>query len=90
MRMKSEKKLLKISVSHLNELYLGKQMIYSGENGTLRPYRGHIIHIAYLGGLEPVPYAEVRLKVWNNKTVTKILPLSEVVLITSSSKSIAA
>ena len=89
--MKSEKKLLKIPVSHLNELYLGKEMIYNGEHGTLRPFKGHIIHIAYLGGLEPVPYAEVRLKIWNNRTVTKILPLSDVVLIASNSnKSIAA
>ena len=92
MKMKSEKKLLKISVSKLNELYLSKEIIYNGERGTLRPFRGEIIHIAYLGGLEPIPYAEVELKIWNNKTITKILPLSKVVLIASnkSKKSIAA
>ena len=82
------------SASKLNILYLGKEIVYTGEIHTLRPYRGEIINIAYYSNLNPVPYAEIKLKIWNNKTVYKILPLSEVVLIASrkskSKKSIAA
>ena len=82
------------SASKLNILYLGKEIVYTGLDHTLRPYRGEIINIAYYSNLNPVPYAEIKLKIWNNKTVYKILPLSEVVLIASrkskSKKSIAA
>jgi len=96
MQRPSNTKNLSLSASILNSLYLGKTLIYNGSAHSLRPYKGNIINIAYYSNLEPIPYAEVRLKIWNNKTVTKILPLSDVVLIASSKtksnskKSIAA
>ena len=71
------------SASKLNILYLGKEIVYTGEIHTLRPYRGEIINIAYYSDLDSVPYAEIKLKIWNNRTVTKILPLSDVVLVSS-------
>ena len=74
------------SASKLNILYLGKEIVYTGENHSLNPYRGEIINIAYYSDLDPVPYAEIKLRIWNNKTVTKILPLSEIVLVSSLKK----
>ena len=74
------------SASKLNILYLGKEIVYTGEGHSLRPYRGEIINIAYYYNLDPVPYAEIKLKIWNNKTVTKIMKLSEVVLVSSLKK----
>ena len=74
------------SASKLNILYLGKEIVYTGEIHTLRPYRGEIINIAYYSDLDPVPYAEIKLKLWNNRTVTKILPLSDIVLASSLKK----
>jgi len=71
------------SASKLNILYLGKEIVYIGEGHSLKPYRGEIINIAYYSDLDPVPYAEIKLKIWNNRTVTKILPLAEVVLVSS-------
>ena len=71
------------SASILNSLYLGKEIAYTGTGHSLRPYRGEIINIAYYSDLEPVPYAEIKLKLWNNRTVTKIMKLSDVVLISS-------
>ena len=73
-KIKGTKKLLTLPVSKLNSLYLGKEMVY-------RFFPGNIIHIAYLGGLDPVPYAEVKLRIWNNKNVTKIMKLSDIVLV---------
>lgn len=86
------KNLSTIPASILNSLYRDKEVIYNGSAHSLRPFKGHIINIAYYSNMEPIPYAEIQLKVWNNKTVTKILPLSEVVLVASnkSKKSIAA
>ena len=77
-----------IPASKLNFLYLGKEMVHNGECHSLRAYEGEIINIAYYKGLEG-PYAEVRLRIWNNKTVTKIMKLSEVVLIASKKSSAA-
>jgi len=74
------------SASMLNSLYLGKEIVYTGTRHSLRPYRGDIINIAYYSDLDPVPYAEIKLRIWNSRTVTKILPLSEVVLVTSLKK----
>ena len=74
------------SASRLNILYLGKEIVYTGEGRSLRPYRGEIINIAYYSDLDPVPYAEIKLKVWNNRTVTKIMKLSDVVLVSSLKK----
>ena len=74
------------SASILNSLYLGKEIVYTGTSNTLRPYRGEIINIAYYSDLDPVPYAEIKLKLWNNRTVTKILPLSDIVLVSSLKK----
>ena len=71
------------SASILNSLYLGKEIVYTGTGHSLRPYRGEIINIAYYSDLESVPYAEIKLKIWNNRTVTKIMKLSDVVLISS-------
>jgi len=71
------------SASILNSLYLGKEIVYTGAGHSLRPYRGEIINIAYYSDLDPVPYAEIKLKLWNNRTATKILPLSDVVLVSS-------
>ena len=76
-------KNLSHSASILNSLYLGKEIVYTGTGHSLRPYRGEIINIAYYSDLEPVPYAEIKLKLWNNRTVTKIMKLSDVVLISS-------
>ena len=75
------------SASMLNSLYLGKEIVYTGEGHSLKPYRGEIINIAYYSNLEPVPYAEIKLKIWNNRTVTKIMKLSDVVLVSSIKKS---
>jgi len=74
------------SASILNSLYLGKEIVYTGTGHSLRPYRGEIINIAYYSDLESVPYAEIKLKLWNNRTVNKILPLSEIVLVSSLKK----
>ena len=74
------------SASKLNILYLDKEIVYTGTNHSLRPYRGEIINIAYYSDLEPIPYAEIKLKIWNSRTVTKILPLSDVVLVSSLKK----
>jgi len=71
------------SASKLNILYLGKEIVYTGEGHSLKPYRGEIINIAYYTDLEPVPYAEIKLKIWNSRTVTKIMKLSDVVLVSS-------
>jgi len=81
-KIKGSKKLSTLPVSKLNSLYLGKEMVY-------RFYPGNIIHIAYLGGLDPVPYCEVCLRIWNNKTVTKIMKLSDVVLVSSGKVKVA-
>ena len=75
------------SASKLNILYLGKEIVYTGSAQSLKPYRGEIINIAYYSDLEPVPYAEIKLKIWKNRTVTKIMKLSEVVLVSSLKKS---
>ena len=79
-------KNLSFSASKLNSLYLGKEIVYTGANHSLKPYRGKIINIAYYSDLDPIPYAEIKLKIWNNKTVTKIFPLSEIVLVSSLKK----
>ena len=79
-------KNLSFSASKLNILYLGKEIVYTGTGHSLKPYRGEIINIAYYSDLDPVPYAEIKLKIWNNKTVTKIMKLSEVVLVSSLKK----
>jgi len=76
-------KNLSFPASKLNILYLGKEIVYTGTGHSLRPYRGEIINIAYYSDLEPIPYAEIKLKIWNSRTVTKILPLSDVVLVSS-------
>jgi len=86
MRKPKNIKNLPLPASKLNSLYLGKEIVYTGTFNTLRPYRGEIINIAYYSDLDPVPYAEIKLKLWNNRTVTKILPLSDVVLVSSLKK----
>ena len=67
---------LSLNASILNSLYLGKKMVY-------RFFKGEIINIAYYSDLESVPYAEIKLKIWNNRTVTKIMKLSDVVIVAS-------
>jgi len=67
---------ISLNASILNSLYLGKKIVY-------RFFKGEIINIAYYSDLEPVPYAEVRLTLWNNRTVTKIMKLSDVVIVAS-------
>ena len=67
---------LSLNASVLNSLYLGKKMVY-------RFFKGEIINIAYYSDLEPVPYAEVKLTLWNNRNVTKIMKLSDVVIVAS-------
>ena len=79
-------KNLPLPASILNSLYLGKEIVYTGTGHSLRPYRGEIINIAYYSDLDPIPYAEIKLKIWNSRTVTKILPLSDVVLVSSLKK----
>ena len=84
-KMKIKNKHLKFNASKLNSLYLGKEMVYNGTGHSLKPYRGEIINIAYYSNLDG-PYCEVRLQIWNNKTKTKIMKLSDVVLALASSK----
>jgi len=86
MRKPKNIKNLPLPASKLNILYLGKEIVYTGTGHSLRPYRGEIINIAYYSDLEPVPYAEIKLRIWNSRTVTKILPLSDIVLVSSLKK----
>jgi len=76
-------KNLSFPASKLNILYLGKEIVYTGTQifNLISAYE--IINIAYYSDLEPIPYAEIKLKIWNSRTVTKILPLSDVVLVSS-------
>jgi len=74
------------SASILNSLYLGKEVVYTGTGHSLKPYRGEIINIAYYSDLDPIPYAEIKLKLWNSRTVNKILPLSDIILVSSLKK----
>jgi len=76
---KNIKNLPLLPVSLLRESFLGKETTYTGEGGTLKPYRGIIINIAYYKGLEG-PWCEVELKLWKDKTTIKMLPLAEMVL----------
>jgi len=65
-----------LSVNQLNSLYLNKPVIY-------KSLHGKIINIAYYKGLDG-PYAELELRLWDCRTTTKIMPLSEVVLVVNS------
>jgi len=69
--------------SKLNSLYLGKTLVYNGADHTLKSYYGNIINIAYYKGLEG-PHCEVKLNIWNGRTVNKVLPLSEVILVSAN------
>lgn len=71
--MKIKAKNLKLPANKLLALYRDKPVTY----GSLQ---GKIIHIAYYDN-EPVPSAELELYTIDCRTVNKIIPLSEVVLI---------
>jgi len=73
---------LQFPASKLNSLYLGKTLIYNGTSHSLKPYLGTIINIAYYKGLEG-PFCEIKLNIWNGRTVNKVLPLSEVILVSA-------
>jgi hypothetical protein len=72
------KNIANLPASKLNSLYLGKSIVYNSRHGAIQ---GKIINIAYYSNLEPIPYAEIELYLWDCRTDTKIIPLSEVVLV---------
>jgi len=67
-----------IHVSHLNSLFLKKEIIYRG-------YIGEIIYIAHYLDMSPGPWCEIKLTLWNGRTVHKFMPLKDVVLVSKSS-----
>jgi len=75
---KLNQSLNSIPVSHLNSLFLKKEIIYRG-------YIGKIIYIAHYLDLNPGPWVEVKLTIWNGRTVHKFMPLKDVVLVSKSS-----
>ena len=72
----SKQKLNNLPVSKLNALYLGKTAMY-------KSLQGRIINIAYYSNMKDIPYAEIELYLWDCRTTTKILPLQDLVLISS-------
>ena len=61
-----------LSDIELNELYLGKKVVYG-------KYFGEIIHVCYYSNLDAIPYAEIKSLL--DPEDTKIMPLSKVVLV---------
>jgi len=62
--------------SKLNALYHGRKVIF----GSLQ---GKIINIAYYSDLDSIPYAELELYTIDCRVETKIIKLSDVVLIST-------
>ena len=74
MTTKQSKTLSTLSIHQLNELYLGKNVLFG-------QYYGKIINIAYYSNLDNIPYAEIQSCL--DPEDTKIMPLSKVVLVAS-------
>jgi len=74
MTIKQAKTLSTLSIHQLNELYLGKNVLFG-------QYYGKIINIAYYSNLNNIPHAEIQSLL--DPEDTKIIPLSKVVLVAS-------
>jgi len=72
MTTKQSKTLTTLSIHQLNELYLGKNVLFG-------QYYGKIINIAYYSNLDNIPHAEIQSIL--DPEDTKIMPLSKVVLV---------